>query len=670
MSLSTPTTIPLPQFTDTVDLRYFIEPLNAPTAPISLLGLFPDALYSKSPDSHFVRFMTALLGPVGVGWLAENMTVARLQLEATGLQQSDLENFYGDPFSFARILDESYDSDTSGLLPLGVLQSIRSQDEAYRSRAIQFLSAARFGGTPAGMQLAATSGIGQECDIIENYRYLFDSHSDDSLGVAYFGQSLSLGEFIVVPQPAISTTQQQVIQFSLGALPLGTNLYTLNFNGSAITLNPATIGTVGVSGETASDVQAALWTLQSIGAGNVAVTGGPVPNDIIVTFTSLLSNQDLPTLGVSFTDSGSGLLVQVPVEIITGGVDPNAETVVIADIDRHSMQVALDYLRPVASYPTFSSGRSPLRPQIWAGASATSDYTTVIRYVTGSPAISWPAVDADHWIMPAVETEAPQLTSELPQHYVGFHNISSITAYTDTALTDPAYGTNSAVLAAYNSVHVGPFPELSAVMPFFAQFSTAYSEVFSADRALADYTEPLTVSGISNDGTAFINNIYPADYTSLQGVPALKYHDDGFWSSQDRASGAEILEIDLGTPQAVNYVVLETSRKPISIAVDYDLLDQSPARTFAPVVTMPGFSLDDNVFFDPSQQSPWESLAFYFNDGLDSIFTRFIRLTFTRRQDSTTYGRFLFNTQTQTQTPWSIDVRNLRIGRNVAPSVS
>lgn len=663
------TSVPLPQFTDSVDLRYFIEPLNAPTAPIRGLDRFPDSLYVKTPDSHFVRFMTALLGPVGVGWLKFNLTVARLQLEATGLQQANLESFYGDPFSFGRILEEGYEDDVTGLLPIAAWQAIQAQDQAYRSRAIQFLSAARLGTSPQGMRLAAASGIGQNCEIIENYRYLFDIHSDDPLGLPFYGSSTALGEFIVVPRPAVSQTRQYVIEFGQASLPLGANMYTISFNGSSQTLDPTTT-LLPFSGKTATDVQFALWQFASIGPGNVSVTGGPVPSSMTLTFTGALTNQALPPVRVSFTDVSSGTVVEVPIDSIAGGVDPSNETVVIADADRHAMQTALDELRPVASYPTFNAASSTLRPVLWSDLTASTEYSTVVRYVTGSPSVNWPTPDSDHWIVASQETEAPQLSANLAQHYVNFHNIQSITAYTDTALSDPAYATNSAVLSSYNSVHVGPFPEMSTVLPFFAQYAIQYSLVFSADRALADYTEPLSVTGLSADGTAFINNIYPADYTSLQGVPQLRYRDDAFWSSQARPTGAEILEIDLGTPQAVNFITFETTRKPVNVEADYDLLDQSPKRTFAPVVNVPGFPLETSVFFDPSQGNPWEPIELYFNDGQDVIFTRFIRLIFTRRPDSTTFGRFLFDTSTQTQTPWSIDVRNLRIGRNVAPSVT
>lgn len=659
--------VPLPQFTDGVGVRYFIEPLNAPSDPLNALDRFPSAVYNKSVDSHFTRFMYTLLGPVGVGWLKLGLTEARLVLEAAGANLSGLDAAYGDPFSLARSISESDDVDTSGLLPASVWDQLRAQDEAYRSRALEFLKAAGQGTTPLGMALAASSGVGQPVDIIENHQYLFDSHADDLLGFEYCGVTLSTGEFIIVPRPSISLSEQQTIDFATGTVALGANNFTLAANGFG---SPATgVGALS-AGATAADVQTALVALPTIGQGNVTVTGGPAPAAFIVTFINNLSNQSVATLVATIVDPYVGTpLGVIPVETVTGALDPNSEQSVISDAARHSMEVAIDYLRPVAAFPSFNDARSLLHSQPWATTTASSAFTQVIRFVTGTTAVAWPAVDSTHWIVASEENEAPSLQTNIQQHYTGFHNIASVQSYSDTALLDPAYATDSRILTGYGSDHIGSFPEMLGVMPYFSQF-TDPNLVFSAPRCLTDYPEPLTVSAQSADGTAYINNVYPADYASLQGVPALAYHDDHFWSSRERADGAEILEIDLGSPQAVNYLSLEVSRKPVTIAFEYDLLDQSPARKFVPVSPIAGFPTNDNLFFDPAQRNPWEHLELYFNDGLDMIFTRFIRLTFTRRNDSTTYGRFLFNTVTQVQTPWSIDVRHLRLGRNIAPAVS
>jgi hypothetical protein len=129
-------TFSLPTFTDSVDLRWFIEPLGGSTNPRNYLDSFPDELYSKSPDSHFVKFMYALLGPAGIGTYKQSVLNARLALEAHGFETFDLEAFYSDPFRFGRILNEIYDEDPTGLFPRDIWDQIKAKDESYRTRAI------------------------------------------------------------------------------------------------------------------------------------------------------------------------------------------------------------------------------------------------------------------------------------------------------------------------------------------------------------------------------------------------------------------------------------------------------------------------------------------------------------------------------------------------------
>lgn len=712
-----------PQFTGSADQRYFLEPLDGGVNMAHYLRRFPDAVYNKAPDSHLLRFMYAILGPTGIGWLKRNIAEARLVLEASGAQFGVLDSMYGIPLSFPRLPFEVYTEDISGMQVSTTWQAIRAQDEAYRSRVIEFLHGVRLGGTVEGLQLVASAGAGQPIDVVENYRYLFDAHSDDPLGIPYQGSSLNLGEFILLPRPTVSQSIQQVIRFDLVQPPVP---YTIAFNGPSATFPLSTTasqlqGTPGSGG---------LTDLRTIGTGNIIVSGGPAPAPFTILFTGSLSNQPLPTLQVYWGQvqfqasaiNGSNVLTHIlsisglpgvgqalsapaslvgatvtsmvgttctlsepyqgpsgiqtftaatyiPVTVSTGVTDPSAETVVLSDAAQHEAQTAVDLLRPVPTIPSWYQAHSKHRVQPWQTILASTEYTEVVRFVTGSPNVPWPQPDSMHWIEASIENQAPQLSGTELQHYVNFHNVESIQAYTDAALSDPAYATNSAVLPNYNSVHVGPFPEMASVMPYFKQFATDYSTVFSANQALADYPEQLRVTGLSDSGIAVINRTYPADYTDLQGVPSLVYTEADFWSSTARASGADILEIDLGSAQAVNYISLEVTRKPITIAIDYDLPEQAPARTFIPVTMVPGYPTALSVFYDPSQQNPWEHLTFYFNDGENMIYTRFIRLTFTRLAGLGFSGRFLFDYQTNTQTPWSIDVRNLRVGRNVAPSV-
>jgi hypothetical protein len=107
------------------------------------------------------------LGPAGVGWLRKTYLEARIQLEEYGVELFDLDDFYGDPLKFGRILEEIYDDDPRGLLNREDWEKIRAKDAAYRARALDYVRGMRLGNTPAGMKLVARSGLGHEVEIVE-----------------------------------------------------------------------------------------------------------------------------------------------------------------------------------------------------------------------------------------------------------------------------------------------------------------------------------------------------------------------------------------------------------------------------------------------------------------------------------------------------------------------
>lgn len=656
------TTVPAPQFTQNVAQNVLLEPYNAPAPIENYLDRFPASVYTRSVDSHFMRFMYTLLGPVGTGWLQTNYLAARLELETSGLGEATLDALYSGAFTFGRNPGETITVDTTGLLTSADWRGVRSANLSYQQRAIDFLNAARMGNTPLGMKLAATSGIGQNVDIYENYQSLFDNHSDLQLHLPHYGSTTGLGEFIVVSRVPVSNTVQQTLAFDDASLPLSTNAWTIAYNGYS---TPPLASTA-----TAATVQAALWALLSIGNGNVIVTGGPAPLSLVVTFTGNLSNQPIVPLTVRFVDvaGGTGATVTVPVQSVTGAIDPSTEVAAITPVDMYLMQQALDRLRPVASYPTYVAGVGALSSRAWNGILATTEYTQVVRFVTGTAAVSWPATDNVHWIQAGNELQAPQLEAGVQAHYTSFHNILVIRSYTDAALSDSNYATTTAVLPFYISLHIGPYPIEAPVMPFFAQF-TDLAYQFTASLGLPFSPEPLAVTALTPSGIAVIDDIYPIDYLSLQGVPSINPQPGDLWSSSDRITGADILEIDLGNAQAVNYIALETTGKPFDIEIAYDALDQSPARRFVNVIPDPALPGDYSISWDPGAQNPWLDLTFLFNDGEQMIYTRYIRITFTRRAQTFEDG-YLYDASTQTQAPYAINVRNLRVGRNVAPAVA
>jgi hypothetical protein len=642
-----------PSFSATVDQNFFIERLGGSQHPITYLDRFPDEVYNKAIDSHLVRFLYALLGPAGIGWLRKNYLDARLELLQHGFENFDLERYYGDPFRFGRILSERFEDDPTGLLDRETWDTIKAQDEAYRSRALDYFNAVRAGTTPLGMELAAKSGLGHPVEIIENYKYLFDINSDEPKGLEYIGSTLSLNEFIVLPRLEVSQSEQQTI--SVDGSPTG-GTFVLSFQGQ---ITPPITWSTAIS---VNDVQAALEGLSSIGAGNVQVSGGPgltgstfFVQPFLITFTGKLAGQNVPQIKVEANYLSGGVDPTITVETVTGGISAVDEAVEIAPELRHNLQVALDYLRPVNSLPTVAASPGLRTVQPFSSVDSSSNYTEVVRYATGSTAVRWPSVDATHWIEAGLEKAAPRVHDDRQHHYTGFHNVQTTYAYTGEALDDPQYK-DVATVANYNSTHIGSFNRTDELIFSFLQNWRDPTLVYTPDRVLADYAEPLTVTTQADAHDAvFVNGIYPTDYISLPGIPTIKYKDEQFWASRERIAGAEVIEVDLGVAQAINFITFEVLARPLDIEIAYDVLDLGTTRNFDPVTPLTQQPFTTATHFSPTDQTTWLPLEYHFADAVGNTpFSRFVRIKFTRRLGEMGIDDY----------PTSVLVRNLRVGRN------
>lgn len=655
-------TVPLPTTTQYVDQKWFLEPLSGDKHPTSYLEHFPEEVYNTGPDSHLTRFMYALLGPSGVGFLRQNALEARLRLEEMGLELFDLEAFYGQPLSFTRITEEVYEDDPRGLVDRKAWDTIRAKDAQYRARVLDFLDGVRAGNTPFGMKLVAKSGLGHDVSIIENYRALFDEYSDDPLGLVNYGRTRFTEEMIVLPRREVPLSEVQIV--SITGSPAG-GTFLLYLNGeptSAIAWNA-----------TADNMRTFLEALPSILPGDIETSGGPLPNlPIRVRFMGTWAARNVPEMTADGALLTGGTAPTVHIETVQGGVDAADEVAYISDSDKHHLQEALDRLRPVIVIPTMGSSPGLRARQLWGSLQATSEYDEMVRYVTGNAQIPWPGRDSLHWIEKGVEREAPKAIKDRQYQYMAYHNVQAVSAFTDAAVLDPSYGTTStpSVVESNSSAHVGPFSEFQTVVfPFLANEQTfQYYPVM----VLADQPEPLTIRNIIEDEqtnatvTQLINGMYPQDYADLPGVPQVTYDYEQFWASRERVEGIDYIEIDLGVVRGINHLQFESTNKPINITIEFDLLDLNPRRLYTPVNLDPVRSAPLVKTFVPENLNPWTYNEFSFNnDNNELIFTRFIRIGF-ERVNNTSSPFLVSGTDMDPQYhPWSIDVRNLRVGRNV-----
>jgi hypothetical protein len=665
--VATPTNLsPTPTFSGTVQQQFIIEPLRGGRDVTRYLDRFPEEIYSRSLDSHLVKYLQVLLGNNGVNWLRKNYLEARLKLEELGVELFDLDSFFGDPIGFGRILEETYDRDPEGLISKEDWDRIKTKDASYRSRALDFFQAARLGNTREGLRLASKAGLGHEVEAIENFRWLFDQHSDDPLGLDRFGQTLSTEEVVILPRRELPRNEtQRVILISTGPIDLASDFLL------SLPVGNAPHQSLPIPAQATRDqMRIALENIAVIGEGGVQVSG-PVIHDggqgwhWDVTFTS---NTDYPLFdfsnGVTSTDPSA--LIDLSVETIITGGSATDEVVQILPRELHHLQEALDRIKAVTTIPTMGEARGTRSRQAWNSVHSTSNYAEVVRYVTGNPNILWPETDQNiNWIEANVEHEGPRTKDGLNYTYQGFHNAQSARAYTEGVFTNlTAYEASDSFSEAFPASHLGQFlPAQVSVYPFLG--STAVGAIFTPEMALVDSPELPQVSDMaevqSGDTHSFINRIYPSDYLSLPGVQTPVHRNDRFWSSLERTEGTDYLELDLGSVQAVNYISMEVANKPIKISIAFDALDQAPRRRFLPVRATSPF--DNHVYSGEPSLNPWRTLELAFTNGRGGmIFTRFIRIGFERIVNPA--DPFLFDPINGVSSPWSVEVRNLRIGRN------
>lgn len=436
---------------------------------------------------------------------------------------------------------------------------------------------------------------------------------------------------------------------------------------------------------TYAQIQSALWVLPIVGGSNdLKVTGGPLPDQPVdITFIGSLGDQPIPMLQVNLApDSITGIggpsavapLVSQPTDILNNplvissnvtvdqaGVSNDSQHAVISPGDSHAMEVAMDILRPETSFITTQWAQGTTQRQPANTVFTGQTYTEVLRYETGNSGIGWPSTDSTHWIEGGKEHEAPKPVGNFQQNYQSFHNVTSIQAYTEAALLDSGYGTGSIRPGnIYWNTKIGAYsPAQTAFFPFLENYGP--DTQYSPSQALAVSPEPLVITH-NLDGTGVINAIYPADYLSLSGIPQLPTTQT-FWSSLERPGGIDYLEIDLGTTQAVNYLYFEATNKPYAIDVNYDILDQTPSRNFAAVTPMPSALAQSTtaLVYDTAVTNPWTVAEFHFTNTLNQmIFTRYLRIGFTRTPAGSPFAG------NNGAIPYSIEVRNLRIGRNLA----
>lgn len=138
---------------------------------------FDPGLFDLSLSSHLTRFLSALLGASGFGGMRKQMAISRMSATLAGTNFFDLDRFWGALFGSSRLLDEQMPTlpDGSTLDPYTDVadsltwETVTGRDGKFRARIEQLAMAFASGGTPLGMELAATAILNTSVEIIEGW---------------------------------------------------------------------------------------------------------------------------------------------------------------------------------------------------------------------------------------------------------------------------------------------------------------------------------------------------------------------------------------------------------------------------------------------------------------------------------------------------------------------
>jgi hypothetical protein len=169
--------------------------------------------------------------------------------------------------------------------------------------------------------------------------------------------------------------------------------------------------------------------------------------------------------------------------------------------------------------------------------------------------------------------------------------------------------------------------------------------------------------------TGQVNGVYDISYFDAKNNEYTSSNNRIWWSSKHRyalefnATTSEYIEIDLTKRRTLNYISFDIVQKPISIEIQYDSVDldnlyqYSNTPRWKTVKKIDGEAFDSSISYQSDYSNPWKHCEFYFNDNEENVLVaRRVRLKFTRRQDS-------WPTENYSAFAWSVDVKNLRVGR-------
>lgn len=146
------------------------NPILPPLLLEKRLAHFAEEVFDIAPETHLARFMKAILGESGVGYLRKRLLVVRLSEALGGTNFFDIDRFFGALFAVGRRSNESIGFDPyTEYASVEDWEAVLAADAAYRSRVGQFAKAIHLGATPVGIESISEALLEVDVDLTEGY---------------------------------------------------------------------------------------------------------------------------------------------------------------------------------------------------------------------------------------------------------------------------------------------------------------------------------------------------------------------------------------------------------------------------------------------------------------------------------------------------------------------
>lgn len=229
-----------------VEKREIVEGLNPPLDFMARVKeFFPEEIYNINSDSLLYKFLYSILGDAGINSIKKATLAPKLQESLSSTNFNDLDTLFSNVVQLTRLSDEIYQYDPyNQMLTQDQWAEIRRKDAWFKARAQDFMRGSNLGNTIEGLKLLGRAATGYECEIFERWKYLDDVNSDQPIGIPNYGATNAPEEFVIRPQAASITPQEQRrITEVIRRIKPGNSLYSVDTSSNALNEIPINGGT-------------------------------------------------------------------------------------------------------------------------------------------------------------------------------------------------------------------------------------------------------------------------------------------------------------------------------------------------------------------------------------------------------------------------------------------